>query len=379
MLRKKSTFLVILVALLFVLSVSFVGCGPAEAPEDDPADEPGEETGDDEETAEPGEPEYEWRFGAFFAEWHPLTKGAQKFADTMRELTNGRVVIDVYPSMQLGDGEEMIEGVQLGTIEMCEASLAWVAGFDDSFYVFNLPFLFQEPEVAYAFFDGPIGQEFIGEIGNTGIRMLGFWENGVRHITSNKGPIVLPEDIQGQDIRTMPNEVHLEAFKQVGANPMPLAFGEVFTALQQGVIDGQENPLANIKDMSFQEVQDYLTISGHFYDATGFYINKELYDSLPADIQAAIDEAAVVATKYHRQVAREADEELLEEFMGSGEFKEITVLTPEQKAVWQEAMSGTYDVFRDQIGSDFLDRVLEEADRLHELYYAGELDVSDLY
>jgi len=376
---KSKNIIMFFVVLMLALGMMFAaGCDEADVP-DEEVDEPEEEVEEEEEEAAPVEPEYEWRFGAYFSTDHHLTQGALKFAEEMERLTDGRVVVDVYPDMQLGTGEEMLEGVQLGSLEFCEATLTAVTEWDDTFFFLNLPFLFHEPEVAYAFLDGPMGRDLIGEIADTNIRVIAFWENGMRNITSNIGPIEEPDDIVGQDIRLMPNPVHMDGFDQVGANPTPMAFDELFTALQQGVIDGQENPLANIYDMSFHEVQDYLTVSGHYYDVTGFYITEELYQSVPEDIQDAIDEAAVAATKYHRRLAREADEELLEYYLESGDFEEVTVLTPEQKEVWQEAMEGTYDNFRDQIGPDFLDEVLEEVDRLHQEFYDGELDTSELY
>ncbi len=381
--KSKAMLMFFMVLMLAVAMVFAAGCDDADEPVEDveEVDEVNEveEVDEDEEEAAPVEPEYEWRFGAYFSTDHHLTQGALKFAEEMDRLTDGRVLVDVYPDMQLGTGEEMLEGVQLGSIDLCEATLTAVTEWDDTFFFLNLPFLFHEPEVAYAFLDGPMGRDLLGEVGDTNIRVIAFWENGFRNITSNIGPIVEPEDIVGQDIRLMPNPVHMDGFSQVNANPTPMAFGELFTALQQGVIDGQENPLANIYDMSFHEVQDYLTVSGHYYDVTGFYITESLYQSLPGDIQDAVDEAAIAATKYHRGLAREADERLLDYYLESDHFVEVNVLTPEQKARWQEAMAGTYDNFRDQIGADFLEEVLEEVESLHQQFYDGELDTSDLY
>lgn len=324
------------------------------------------------------QPEYRWRMGAFFDDWHHLTQASYKFADALYDLTDGRIQVEVYPRMELGGGEEMMEGVQLGTIQLCEAALAWLATFDDSFYFANLPYLFETREVAYAFKDD-FARQFIGEIGGTGIRLIGLLENGVRHVTTNQGPVRHPDDLKGQKIRTMPVPVHLDAFEQTGALATPLAFGELYMALQTGVLEGQENPYANIYDMSFYEVQDYMTLTGHFYDITGIYMNNDVYEELPADIQEAIYDAMEIAEKHHRRAVVKIESWLQEMFVEEDLFIEITELEREDVAIWKEAMSGTYDNFRDQIGPEFMEELLQVVRELHEQFYAGELDLEALY
>jgi TRAP-type transport system periplasmic protein len=323
--------------------------------------------------------EYEWKYGSIMSKVHPLTQGAQVFADEMAKLTKGRVHMTVYPSMQLGNVQEMIEGVQLGSIQFIDTAMANLAGYNDKFFAYNLPYLFYEPEVAYAFLDGPVGQRMMGPVGTTGFSVVGFYENGFRNITSNKGPIIKPADIKGQKIRTMSNKIHLKAFELAGASPTPMAFSELFSALQQGVVDGEENPLTNIKDMAFHEVQKYLTVSGHFYDVNTVLVNQKMYDSLPADIKDAIKKAMITSTKEHRRLTIQANKDILDFFKKNGKMKDITTLTPEQKNLWKKSMQGTYDAFRNQIGVDYLNEVTKETDRLHQLFYSGKLNTKNLY
>jgi tripartite ATP-independent transporter DctP family solute receptor len=281
----------------------------------------------------------------------------------MEKRVGDKVEIQVYPNMQLGGGREMVEGVQMGTIQACEASLAWVSSFDNSFFALNLPYLFMNRDIAFEFLDGPVGAEMAKNLEKSGIHIMGYFENGIRHITNSKRPIRKPEDLKGLKIRTMENPVHLAAFRHFGANPTPMAFGEVFTALQQGTIDGQENPLANIDAMKFYEVQKYLTLTGHFYDVTGFMINLDLYNRLPEDIRKAVDESAAIAVKAQRQYSIEDDEKFLKKFKEMGKM-EIIELTDQEKAVWKQAGMSTYDEMADKIGRDMLKKVLDEVKRL---------------
>lgn len=343
------------IALILALMVTVLGgCASKPAAEKPAGDKPAET---------PKAEKMVWKIGTFFHEQHALTRGVYKFKEEMEKRVGDKVEIQVYPNMQLGGGREMVEGVQLGTIQACEASLAWVSSFDSSFFALNLPYLFMNRDIAFEFLDGPVGAEMAKNLEKSGIHVMGYFENGIRHITNSKRPIRKPEDLKGLKIRTMENPVHLAAFRHFGANPTPMAFGEVFTALQQGTIDGQENPLANIDAMKFYEVQKYLTLTGHFYDVTGFMINLDLYNSLPEDIRKAVDESAAIAVKAQRQYSIEDDERFLKEFKEKGTM-EIIELTDEEKAAFKQAGMPTYDEMADKIGRDMLQKVLDEVKRL---------------
>ena len=324
--------------------------------------------------AAPAKAEYEWKYGEALGPKHPLTIGARAFADKLSELTNGRVHVTVYDNASLGTIQEVIEGVDIGSIEFMDVSMAPLSTFSSKFYAFNLPYLFDNVDVAYAFEDGPMGKALKGPVGKSGINVIGFMENGMRSLTSNVR-IVEPKDMAGRKIRTMSNKVHLTAFEKAGASPVPLAFTELFTALQQNVIDGQENPLLNIQDYSFYEVQKYLTLTEHFYDITVLCVNKDLYNSVPPDIRAAIDKAVIYMTGVHRRESIKQNAKVLDFFKNKSKMK-IIHLTPKQKEAWKKAMKPTYDVYRNEIGADYLNKVIAEIARLQAELDAGKLDTS---
>lgn len=292
---------------------------------------------------------------------HAITDACFKFKEEVEKLSGGKITVKVFPNLQLGGGREIIEGTQLGNIQMCESSLAPLAGFSKVFLAFNLPYIFKTREIAYEFVDGPVGQEMKGIVEKDGILILEFWENGFRHVTNNKRVIKGPADLKGLKIRTMENPVHMEAFRQVGALPTPMAFGEVFTALQQGVIDGQENPYSNSYFMKFYEVQKYISDTGHFYDVTGFMINPTFFHKLSSELQQAIRQAAKVATQYQRQRSIE-DEGKYKKLIA--EKMQFTELTPEERAKFAEAMKGTYDVFKKEIGEERLAKIVSELEKI---------------
>ncbi|MCS7232818.1 MAG: TRAP transporter substrate-binding protein [Synergistetes bacterium] len=294
---------------------------------------------------------------------HCLVDACFKFKEEIEKLSGGKIVVKVFPSGQLGSGRELIEGVQMGSIQMCEHSLAPLSGFSKTFLVFNLPYLFKTREIAYEFLDSPIGEEMKRLVEKDGILVLSFWENGYRHVTNSKRPIKTPADLKGLKIRTMENPVHMEAFRQMGALPTPMAFGEVFTALQQGVIDGQENSYSNMYVMKFHEVQKYITDTSHFYDVTGFMINPKFFYSLSPDLQEAVKKAAKTATTFQRERAITDDDKFRKLV---AEKLQFTELTPEERAKFAEASKGTYDVFKKEIGEENLNKILNELKKIEE-------------
>ncbi len=201
------------------------------------------------------------RVGHVLAPDHPYTDGLKMFAKLVSKKTNGKVTVDVFHSSQLGDERDMIEGLQLGTLEMALVSTAPLSDFTQKFLAFDLPFIFKDAESARKVVDGPIGNELFQALDGQQIKGLAYWENGFRSVTNNKRPIETPEDMKGLKIRTMENPVQMANFKSLGASPSPMAFGELFTALQQKTIDGQENPLPIVDTSKFYEVQDYLSLT----------------------------------------------------------------------------------------------------------------------
>ena len=224
--------------------------------------------------------------------------------------------------------------------------------------LFDLPFLFTSTEGADAICDGEIGQSINQTIEeNSGIHILCYYENGFRCVTNSVREIVTPADLEGLKIRTPESDVYLATFQQLGANPTPMAFSEVFTALQQGTIDGQENPLATIYQNNFYEVQPYVTRTGHIYSVHMLTINADLYNGLSDEDKAAFDEAAAYASKVNRDLSRELDDQYAKDLADAG--MTVTELTAEQKAEWQEACAPVYDQFADTIGADLIAQAKE--------------------
>lgn len=293
------------------------------------------------------------RVGHVLAPTHPYTLGLQKFADLVAEKTDNQVKVEVFHSSQLGNERDMIEGLQLGTLEMALVSTAPLSSFTDDFLVFDLPFIFKDTVNARKVVDSEIGQDMLDDLDSQGIIGLCYMENGFRNITNNKGPINAPEDLKGLKIRTMENPVHMESINSLGASATPMAFGELFTALQQGTIDGQENPLPVIESSKFYEVQKYLTISEHFYAPSPLLIGKDFYNGLSPELQSAIKEAALEAREYERQLIDEMNEKLMVEL----EEKGMEINKPD-KAPFIAAVQPVYEQFEDKIPAELVQKVI---------------------
>src|SRR5699024_6668977 len=220
--------------------------------------------------------------------------GSENFKEVAEEKTNGEVVIELYPNGQLYASErEAIEAVQSGSIEMTVAASAPVVGFNNDFLALDLPFIFPDHETAYEALDGELGPTLLDGLPEVGLVGLAYGETGMRQMTNNSHPIESPEDLNGMQIRTMENDVHINTFDEYGASPSPFAFGELYNALQQNIYDGMENPINLVDQMNFYEVQEYLTISNHAYTATVAFINNNYFENLPEDIQTSLEEASI--------------------------------------------------------------------------------------
>jgi len=262
---------------------------------------------------------------------HPTHLGLQKLAALVAEKSGGKLKIEVYPDRQLGEEREMVEGLQLGTVDIAVVSTGPLLAFAPRVGVLDLPFLFKNSAHAYKTLDGEVGQALLKDMDARSITGLAWWENGWRHLTSKK-EIKLPSDLQGMKLRTMQNAVHIAAFKQIGASPVPMAWGEVFTSLGQGVIDAQENPVTVIYTNSLWEVQKYLTLSGHVYGPHAVLMSKAAYGKLNADQQKALRDAVTEATAFQRMTAQRLEREQLEALKSKGMVVNRIDITPFQTA-----------------------------------------------
>ena len=229
------------------------------------------------------------------------------FADEVAKLTNGRYKIETFFDGSLGGERESVEAVQLGTQALTFTSTGPVPNFVPETKILDVPFLFRDKAHARAVLDGPIGDDLLKKFDSKGFKALAWAENGFRHMTNSKHEVHTPDDLKGLKMRTMENPVHIMAYKALGIVPTPMAFPEVFTALQQGTVDGQENPLSVILSAKFDQVQKYLSLTGHVYSPAIFLMNKAEFDKLKPEDQKAFIEAAKAGVKANRAKVDEDD------------------------------------------------------------------------
>lgn len=266
------------------------------------------------------------------------------FCDLVEEYSGGTITVDHFPDNTLGDDKTVIEQTQLGDIDLCVSSTSPLVNVYPDYYVFDAPYLFLNRDHALKALVSEEGVAIQEGINGAGTHLLGlaWWENGFRNITNNKIAVRLPEDIKGMKIRTMENDVHLAAFKAFGANPTPMAFSEVYTAMQQGTIDGQENPLAIIVGNKFYEVQKYISRTEHIYVPFCVVMNEDKFNSLTEDQQEAVLKAMEEATEFQLQNNLDLEEDGIKACEDGG--AEIIELTADEKAAWQQVMTDA-DIF----------------------------------
>lgn len=287
---------------------------------------------------------------------HPYQPGFERMAEIVKEKTNGEIIFNIFHSASLAEEEQAIEALQMGTIDITTVSAAPLTAFVKEFMACDFPFMFSSSQEAFNFYDGEIGDILLEKTEEIGLVGLCWWENGFRNLTNNVRPITMPENLKGLKIRTMYSPVHMASIEALGASVTPISFGELYSALQQGVIDGQENPVANIHAMRFYEVQKYLTLSRHFHDPSPTFISAKTWEKLNEEQRKIIKEAAIEARDYMRQLGIEQEDSLIEELKKEG--MEVTVLIPEQLNAFKDATKDVWKGFEDQIGKEFLDKFL---------------------
>ncbi|WP_027848851.1 TRAP transporter substrate-binding protein [Marinospirillum minutulum] len=275
----------------------------------------------------------------------------------LRERTDGRISIEIFPNGQLGGERELIESIQLGNIDLIFVSSAPLASFNKQFFALDMPFLFKDRASVYKVLDGEIGQELLQSLNRVGLSGLGYWENGFRQLTNNSRVIRTSDDLKGLRMRTMENEIHLMAWRELGTNPAPLAFSELYTALQQGTFEAQEGPINLFRDMRFDEVQKHISITNHIYSPFVVLMNPELQARLSKKDQAIFTEIFQEAKAYQRGLAQKADSE------ASAQLKGVTItsLTAEELNTFSSKMKPVYDKIKKIVGADLADRIVKAA------------------
>lgn len=325
----RRTWIIAILIALFVLNITWVDLGISQ------------------------EKQVVLKLGHAVAPEHPYHLGAVRYSDLVAQRTKSKVKIDVYPSTQLGNERDMVEGLQLGTIDLVVTSTGPLGGFVPRMFVVDLPFLFRDREHAYKVLDGPIGRELLDAFSAKGIKGLAFWENGFRQMTNSVRPIEKPEDLRGIKIRTMENKVHLSAFRAFGASPTPMAWSEVYTALQQKTIDAQENPIAIIYFQKIYEVQKYLALTDHFYSPTPLLMSLKAFNNLPKNIQKIMLDTAMECATFERNLLRDNEAKQLAEIKAKG----MQVTLPNKKP-FQDAVVPVYKEFESQFGKETIDRII---------------------
>lgn len=279
--------------------------------------------------------------------------GVDVLAAEVEKRTNGRIIIKNFYSGSLGGERESIESVQLGTQELAGTSTGPIPNFVPAVRILDIPFLFRDKAHARAVLDGPIGDALLKEFDSKGFKALAWSENGVRHMTNSKRPVNTPDDLKGLKMRTMENPVHVAAYKGFGIITTPMAFPEVFTALQQGVVDGQENPLSVIMAAKFEQVQKYMTLTGHVYSPAIYLMNKAAFDKLsPADKQAFLD-AAKIASAAQRARVDQDDAQGVAYLRSKG----MTVNENVDKAAFVAKLAPVFAQFEKDFGKDKIDAI----------------------
>ena len=275
------------------------------------------------------------------------------FAQEVEKRTGGRYKIQTFYSGSLGGERESVEAVQLGTHELTFTSTGPVPNFVPEARILDIPFLFRDKAHARAVLDGQIGQELLAKFEPKGFKALAWGENGVRHMTNSKRAVNTPDDLKGLKMRTMENPVHVAAYKGLGIVTTPMAFPEVFTALQQGTVDGQENPLSVIMAAKFEQVQKHLSLTGHVYSPGIFLMNKASFDKLSADDKRHFLEAAKVAVKANRDRVDADDAKGVQELRAKG----MQVVENVDKAKFIEQLKPVNAEFEKQFGKANIDRI----------------------
>jgi C4-dicarboxylate-binding protein DctP len=293
----------------------------------------------------------------------PKGKAADFFEKRVEELTGGKIDVQVFPNSQLyGDGEE-IKALVMNNVQVIMPSLSKFTSVAPQMQLFDLPFIFRDKAHLYNVMDGEVGQTLKSFVdAKKQMIAMDYWDAGFKHFSSNKKPLVVPADAEGMKFRIQSSKVLEAQFKAVGGNPQVLPFSEVYSALQQGVVDGTENPLSNFYTKKFHEVQSSLTLSNHGYLGYLVVMNEQFWNKLPKDLQDKVSQAMKEATELERKESAIEDAKIMEELTKyskeTGKLQ-IIELTPEQKQQWQKAMSVVYPKFYDVIGEDLIKKAIE--------------------
>lgn len=298
------------------------------------------------------------RIAGNFAADHSSSKAMDVFKAELKKRAGGTLDADLFPGMQLGGAKENVDAVRAGTIFGTWVGAAFVSRLVPEIEAVSLPFLFANREAAFRVMDGPVGALLEQKLAAKGFTALGWMELGSRQTTNSKHPIKTLEDFKGLKIRMQPNETHLATFRALGANPIAMDVKELYSALQQGVVDGQENPYPIIQTNRYFEVQKYLTNTSHFFDFIIVVANKKQFDALKPDQKTALTEAMKAAVSTQRKMAADSDRAALDDLKAKG--MQFDPVSPELAAQLRKATAGVAGEVKKRAGAELVDRVIAE-------------------
>jgi TRAP-type transport system periplasmic protein len=296
-----------------------------------------------------------------FAAEHPSSVAVEQvFKKELARLTNNQLAVDVFPAMQLGGAKENVDAVRSGTLAITWVGAAYLSRIAPELEAISLPFVFPSSEVAFRVMDGPVGAAIDKKLLARGFVSLGWMEHGMRHVTNSKLPIKSMADLKGMKIRLQPNEAHLATFRALGANPVAMDVKELYSALEQRVVDGQENPYTVISADRFSEVQKHLTNTSHFFDVIAVVASKRAFEQLTPDHQKAVRQAMAETIVYQRKLAKEVEVKRLADLKGKMTFTE---LSPQAREEMRRATAPVIEEVKKRAGADLVNQVLAEAAR----------------
>ncbi len=302
-----------------------------------------------------------FRFSTANPKGHPIPAGGEKFGELLAKKSGGKMTVKQFPGGVLGGDVQVLSAVQGGTIELTSMNSGLLQGQIKEFAIVDLPFLFATPKEADAVLDGAMGQKMADLMPAKGLVNLGFFDLGFRQITNSKKPIKTAEDIQGLKLRVVQSPTYIETFNAIGANSVPMPFTEVYTALEQKMIDGQENPFSVIEVGKFNEVQKYLSVTNHMYNPQSFFMSKKSWDKLNADEQKLVMEAAKEAVVWQRQFSRDSQAKALESLKKTMQVNDVP---PAEIAKLRAKVKPVIDKFSATIGADFTKQFLAEIEKV---------------
>jgi len=305
------------------------------------------------------------RFGHLNNPDHPISAGVKKFAELMAAKSGGKHTVREFPSNQLGNEMQQQSALQGGTQEMTAPAPTSLAGIVKEFGLLDLPFIVANSQQADALTDGPLGKMLFAKLPDKGLVGLAFWDLGFRNVTNNKRPITKPEDLEGIKLRVIPNPVFLETFKTFKANPVPMPFSDLYSALDMRAVDGQENPFAVILSNKFFEVQKFLSTTNHVYTANTILISKKFWDRLSPVEQKLVQDAALEARDYQRKISRDAAQKAVGELRAKG--MQVNEVPPAELGRMRQMVRPVHDKFMAEYDPALVKTFRAELERIQKL------------